>query len=101
MQVLKSRVKTLAVIGLGAIGRLVAEAAVDLGMNVIGYDPFLPAGTALKAGITVNNNLNEIFPVADYITLHVPLTDDTRKMICTESIDKNEKHSQGSQLCTW
>ena len=36
--------KTLAVIGLGAIGRLVAEAAVDLGMNVIGYDPFLPAG---------------------------------------------------------
>lgn len=80
--------KTLAVIGLGAIGRLVAEAAVDLGMNVIGYDPFLPAGTALKAGITVNNNLDEIFPVADYITLHVPLTDDTRKMICTESIDK-------------
>lgn len=80
--------KTLAVIGLGAIGRLVAEAAVDLGMNVIGYDPFLSAGTALKAGITVNNNLDEIFPVADYITLHVPLTDDTRKMICTESIDK-------------
>lgn len=80
--------KTLAVIGLGAIGRLVAEAAVDLGMNVIGYDPFLPAGVALKAGITVNNNLDEIFPVADYITLHVPLTDDTRKMICTESIDK-------------
>lgn len=80
--------KTLAVIGLGAIGRLVAEAAVDLGMNVIGYDPFLPAGTALKAGITANNNLDEIFPVADYITLHVPLTDDTRKMICTESIDK-------------
>ena len=57
-------------------------------MNVIGYDPFLPAGVALKAGITVNNNLDEIFPVADYITLHVPLTDDTRKMICTESIDK-------------
>ncbi len=80
--------KTLAVIGLGAIGRLVAEAAVDLGMNVIGYDPFLPAGVTLKAGITVNNNLDEIFPVADYITLHVPLTDDTREMICAESIDK-------------
>lgn len=80
--------KTLAVIGLGAIGRLVAEAAVDLGMNVIGYDPFFPTGVTLKAGITVNNNLDEIFPVADYITLHVPLTDDTRKMICAESIDK-------------
>ena len=80
--------KTLAVIGLGAIGRLVSEAAVDLGMNVIGYDPFLPAGASLKPGITVNNNLDEIFPVADYITLHVPLTPDTKQMICDESIDK-------------
>lgn len=80
--------KTLGVIGLGAIGRLVAEAAVDLGMTVIGYDPFLPAGTQLKTGITVNNNLDEIFPVADYITVHVPLTDDTRHMINAESIAK-------------
>lgn len=80
--------KTLAVIGLGAIGRLVAEAAVDLGMNVIGYDPFLPEGATLKAGITVNNNLDEIFPVADYITLHVPLTPDTKQLICSDSIDK-------------
>lgn len=80
--------KTLAVIGLGAIGRLVAEAAVDLGMNVIGYDPFLPEGAILKAGITVNNNLDEIFPVADYITLHVPLTPDTKQLICSDSIDK-------------
>ncbi len=80
--------KTLGVIGLGAIGRLVAEAAVDLGMNVIGYDPFLPESVTLKAGITVNNNLDEIFPVADYITLHVPLTPDTKQMICKESIEK-------------
>ena len=42
----------------------------------------------LKPGITVNNNLDEIFPVADYITLHVPLTPDTKQMICDESIDK-------------
>lgn len=80
--------KTLGVIGLGAIGRLVAEAAVDLGMNVIGYDPFLPEGTALKAGITVNNNLDEIYPVADYLTLHVPLTPDTKGLICTDTIAK-------------
>lgn len=80
--------KTLGVIGLGAIGRLVAEAAVDLGMTVIGYDPYLPESAQLKAGITVNNNLDEIFPVADYITVHVPLTPDTKKMICTESIAK-------------
>lgn len=78
--------KTLGVIGLGAIGRLVAEAAVDLGMKVIGYDPFLPADAELKAGITLNNNLDEIFPVADYITLHVPLTPETKGIICADTI---------------
>lgn len=80
--------KTLGVIGLGAIGRLVAEAAVDLGMKVIGYDPFLPEGAELKAGITVNNNLDEIYPVADYITLHVPLTPETKGLICADTIAK-------------
>ncbi|WP_297030798.1 phosphoglycerate dehydrogenase [uncultured Eubacterium sp.] len=80
--------KTLGVIGLGAIGRLVAEAAVDLGMSVIGYDPYLPENAQLKPGITVNNNLDEIFPVADYITVHVPLTSDTKHMINAESIAK-------------
>ncbi len=79
--------KTLGVIGLGAIGRLVAEAAVDLGMKVIGYDPFLPADAELKAGITVNNNLDEIFPVADYLTLHVPLTPETKGLICAKNIE--------------
>lgn len=80
--------KTLGVIGLGAIGRLVAEAAVDLGMSVIGYDPYLPENAQLKPGITVNNNLDEIFPVADYITVHVPLTPDTKHMINAENIAK-------------
>lgn len=80
--------KILGVIGLGAIGRLVAEAAVDLGMSVIGYDPYLPENAQLKPGITVNNNLDEIFPVADYITVHVPLTPDTKHMINAESIAK-------------
>lgn len=79
--------KTLGVIGLGAIGRLVAEAAVDLGMKVIGYDPYLPADAELKNGITVNNNLDEIFPVADYLTVHVPLTEATKYMINKETID--------------
>lgn len=80
--------KTLGVIGLGAIGRLVAEAAVDLGMNVIGYDPFLPEGVQLKKGIEVNNNLDEIYPVADYLTIHVPLTPDTKHMINRDTIEK-------------
>ena len=80
--------KTLGVIGLGAIGRLVAEVAVDLGMDVIGYDPYLPEDAVLKKGITVNNNLDEIFSVADYITVHVPLTPDTKHMINRDSIEK-------------
>ncbi len=80
--------KTLGVIGLGAIGRLVAEAAVDLGMKVVGYDPFLPDDAQLKPGITVNNNLDQIFPIVDYLTVHVPLTDDTKEMINRDSIDK-------------
>ena len=82
--------KTLAVIGLGAIGRLVANAAVDLGMTVIGYDPFLTAELAatLNKEVTVNNNLDEIFPVADYVTVHVPLTPETKELICKANIDK-------------
>lgn len=82
--------KTLAVIGLGAIGRLVANAAVDLGMTVIGYDPFLSEAAAefLSKEVTVNNNLDEIFPAADYITVHVPLTPDTKEMICSANIEK-------------
>ncbi len=78
--------KTLGVIGLGAIGMLVAEAAVDLGMKVIGYDPFIPKDAELKTGITLNNNLDEIFPVADYLTLHVPLTPETKGLICADTI---------------
>ena len=82
--------KTLAVIGLGAIGRLVANAAVDLGMSVIGYDPFLSpeAADTLKKEVTINNNLDEIFPLADYLTVHVPLTPETKEMICAENIAK-------------
>lgn len=83
--------KTLGVIGLGAIGRLVAEAAVDLGMKVIGYDPYLPSDATLKAGITVNNNLDEIFPVADYLTVHVPLNEQTKYLINSETIDMMKK----------
>lgn len=82
--------KTLAVIGLGAIGRLVANAAVDLGMNVIGYDPFLSemAAEALNKSVVVNNDLDQVFPQADYVTVHVPLTPDTKEMICAANIDK-------------
>lgn len=82
--------KTLAVIGLGAIGRLVANAAIDLGMNVVGYDPFLTeaAAESLNKAVVINNNLDTIFPAADYITVHVPLTPDTKEMIGAANIEK-------------
>lgn len=82
--------KTIAVIGLGAIGRLVANAASDLGMNVIGYDPFLAPAAAetLKKDVQVINELDEIYPKADYITVHVPLTPETKEMICAANIAK-------------
>lgn len=82
--------KTLAVIGLGAIGRLVANAAVSLGMDVVGYDPFLSeeAAEMLDKHVQVINDLDKIFPVADYITVHVPLTPDTKEMIREENIAK-------------
>lgn len=82
--------KTLAVIGLGAIGRLVANAAVALGMDVVGYDPFLSeeATEMLDKHVQVINDLDKIFPVADYITVHVPLTPDTKEMIREENIAK-------------
>lgn len=80
--------KTLGVIGLGAIGRMVANACIDLGMNVIGYDPYLSdeAAKALNSNVKITTDLNEIFKNSDYITVHVPLTDTTKFMINKDSI---------------
>jgi len=82
--------KTLGVIGLGAIGALVANAAIALGMDVIGYDPFLSVDGALQLSrhITHVTNLDDIFANSDYITVHVPLTPDTKNIICAENIAK-------------
>ncbi|MDD5897125.1 MAG: 3-phosphoglycerate dehydrogenase family protein [Clostridia bacterium] len=78
------RGKTLGVIGLGAIGVIVANAAVQgLGMNVLGYDPFMSVENAwaLTRRVTHTNSLNEVYQTADFITLHLPLNDGTRGMI--------------------
>ena len=77
--------KTLGVIGLGAIGILVANAAVALGMDVVGYDPFLSVDHALLISRKVKHveTLDEIFAASDYITVHVPLTPDTKGVINT------------------
>lgn len=72
--------KTLSVIGLGAIGSMVANAAYRLGMNVVGFDPFLSVGAALHLDprVKVASSLEKAVAEADYITIHVPLNDSTR-----------------------
>ncbi|MGG1677843.1 phosphoglycerate dehydrogenase [Neobacillus sp. NRS-1170] len=74
--------KTLGVIGLGAIGALVANDALDLDMDVIGFDPFISVDTAWNLSRNVQRamTIEQLFAESDYITVHVPLTDDTREM---------------------
>ncbi|MEE1144133.1 MAG: 3-phosphoglycerate dehydrogenase family protein [Acutalibacteraceae bacterium] len=80
--------KTLGVVGLGAIGILVANAARALGMNVYGYDPYLSVDAAwsLSRSVVHAKSLKEIYANCDYITVHVPLNSETKEMICEESI---------------
>ena len=80
--------KTLGVIGLGAIGALVANAGVALGMKVVGCDPFMSVDAAWKLDPAVEKaaTFAEVFEKADYISLHVPATKDTKGMINAEAI---------------
>lgn len=82
--------KTLGIVGLGAIGVLVANAAVALGMDVIGYDPYfsIKNALALDSKVKFTANLDDIYAVSDYITVHVPATPETTNMINTESLAK-------------
>ncbi len=78
--------KTLGVIGLGAIGLMVANAGVALGMNVLGYDPYISIDNAWRLSRSVRHALSreEVLENADYLTVHVPLTNDTRGSINAE-----------------
>lgn len=80
--------KKLGVIGLGAIGVLVANAAVHLGMDVYGYDPYISVDAAwnLSRNIKHINNVEQIYAECDYITIHVPLLESTKGMIGHEAI---------------
>jgi D-3-phosphoglycerate dehydrogenase len=75
--------KTLGIIGLGAIGRLVANAAESLGMKVIGFDPYISVDAAwgLSQYVKKAKGFEHIFGVSDYVSLHIPLTDDTKDLI--------------------
>lgn len=81
--------KRLGVIGLGAIGAMVANTAIYLGMEVYGYDPYISIDTAWKLSREIRHisNVEDIFRECDYITLHVPLLDSTRGMIGRDSIE--------------
>lgn len=81
--------KTLGVIGLGAIGNMVANEAVKLGMDVIGYDPYISIDAAWKLSRHVKKatNLDEIFKESDFITIHVPFTPDTKDTIDEKAIE--------------
>ncbi len=82
--------RKLGVIGLGAIGVRVANAAVALGMNVLGYDPFLSVKSAwmLSPMIKHADTVEELYSSCDFITLHVPALDSTRRMINSEAISR-------------
>lgn len=73
--------KTLGVIGLGRIGREVARRAAGLDMKVVGFDPFLSPERAKQLGIDAVASLEQLLPQCDFVTVHVPLTDDTKAMI--------------------
>ncbi len=80
--------KTLGVIGLGAIGVLVANAAIALGMKVVGYDPFLSVKAALSLDPSVKtvSDVKDLYAAADYVTIHVPFNADTKGTINADAI---------------
>ncbi len=79
--------KTLGVVGLGNVGRIVAERALGLRMKVMGYDPYVPAENVALLGVEPAS-LDEIFQRADFITVHVPLTNETQGLINRDAIAK-------------
>ena len=83
------RGRTLGVIGLGAVGHRVANSAVELGMRVYGYDPYIPVEFAWKISgkVIPSDNLEELLSASDYVTIHVPLMGATRHMINSETLD--------------
>lgn len=80
--------KTLGVVGLGRIGRAVALRGLAFEMRVIAYDPFLTDEQATKLGIERAATVEEMLPKVDYLTVHTPLTNETRNLVCKANLDK-------------
>ncbi len=87
--------KKLGIIGLGAIGARVANAAVDLGMEVYGYDPYISVDAAWNISFQAHHvtDVNEIYKECDFITIHVPALDSTKGMISEEAIGMMKKNA--------
>jgi len=85
--------RTLGVIGLGAIGRLVANAAQGLGMNVVGFDPGLTVEGAwqLSSSVRKARSLDEVFQAADFLSVHVPLGEGTKKLVNADRVQSMKK----------
>lgn len=80
--------KTLAIFGLGRIGSLVAERARSFGMNLIGFDPYISEARAAEMGVTVYEHVEDMLPLADFITVHLPKTKETIGMFGAEQFAK-------------
>ena len=87
--------KTLGVVGLGSIGALVARAGLDLGMQVVGYDPAISveAAWSIPSKVKRMQDVTSLFETADFISLHVPLVPETKSMINAETLKKFKKGS--------
>jgi D-3-phosphoglycerate dehydrogenase len=80
--------KTLGVLGFGRIGQQVARRAAGLGMRVVAYDPFVPPERFRELGVERLAGMEDVYAVADFITLHLPLTDETRGTIGTDALEQ-------------
>ena len=79
--------KTLGIVGLGRIGQAVAKRALSFDMRVVGFDPFLSAERAKEMGIELVGTVRGMLPEVDYLTVHTPLTDDTRHLVGMDELD--------------
>jgi len=86
--------KTIGVVGLGRIGREVAARAIGLQMKVVGYDPFLTPERAAQLGIESAASIDAMLPSCDFLTIHVPLSDDTKSLINARELAMLPKHAR-------
>jgi len=92
--------RTLGLIGLGKIGSLVADAAIKLGMNVVGFDPHITVDAAwsLSSLVKKANSIEEVLKVSDFVTIHVPLVTATKNLIGKERLALMKKRRNTAEL---